>query len=287
MKRIRIAQILAGHEALQGQEIVVKGWVRAFRSNRFVQLNDGSCMANLQAVIDFEKWDESLLKRITTASALALTGTLVASQGSGQAIELQVTAIEILGDAHPDDVQKTVMQPKRHSLDFLREQAHLRFRTNTFGAVFRIRHAVAFAIHQFFNERGFYYLHTPIITGSDAEGAGEMFRVTTLDPKNPPLNDEGQIDYKQDFFGKPVNLTVSGQLEAELAATALGQVYTFGPTFRAENSNTSRHLAEFWMIEPEVAFNDLKDNMDLTEDFLKYICAYVLENCAADVQFLD
>lgn len=287
MKRIRIAQVLAGHEALQGQEIVVKGWVRAFRSNRFVQLNDGSCMANLQGVIDFEKWDESLLKRITTASALALTGTLVASQGAGQAIELQVTAIEILGDAHPDDVQKTVMQPKRHSLDFLREQAHLRFRTNTFGAVFRIRHAVAYAIHQFFNERGFYYLHTPIITGSDAEGAGEMFRVTTLDAKNPPLAADGQIDYKQDFFGKAVNLTVSGQLEAELAATALGQVYTFGPTFRAENSNTSRHLAEFWMIEPEVAFNDLNDNMDLTEDFLKYICAYVLDNCAADVQFLD
>ena len=287
MKRIRISQILAGHEALLGQEIVVKGWVRAFRSNRFVQLNDGSCMANLQAVIDFEQCDEALLKRITTASALSLKGNLVASQGAGQLVELQVTGIEILGDAHPDDVQKTVMQPKRHSLDFLREQAHLRFRTNTFGAVFRIRHSVAFAIHQFFNERGFYYLHTPIITGSDAEGAGEMFRVTTLDPKNPPLNDEGQIDYKQDFFGKPVNLTVSGQLEAELAATALGQVYTFGPTFRAENSNTSRHLAEFWMIEPEVAFNDLKDNMDLTEDFLKYICAYVLENCAADVQFLD
>lgn len=287
MKRIRISQILAGHEALLDQEITVKGWVRAFRSNRFVQLNDGSCMANLQAVIDFEQWDEALLKRITTAAALSLSGKLIASQGSGQVVELQVTGIEILGDAHPDEVQKTVMQPKRHSLDFLREQAHLRFRTNTFGAVFRIRHAVAFAIHQFFNERGFYYLHTPIITGSDAEGAGEMFRVSTLDAKNPPLTEDGQIDYKQDFFGKPVNLTVSGQLEAELAATALGQVYTFGPTFRAENSNTSRHLAEFWMIEPEVAFNDLQDNMDLTEDFLKYICAYVLENCAADVQFLD
>ncbi|MFZ9657630.1 MAG: asparagine--tRNA ligase [Crocinitomicaceae bacterium] len=270
-----------------GQEIVVKGWVRAFRSNRFVQLNDGSCMANLQAVIDFEQWDEALLKRITTAAALSLTGTIVASQGAGQAVELQVTNIEILGDAHPDEVQKTVMQPKRHSLDFLREQAHLRFRTNTFGAVFRIRHAVAFAIHQFFNERGFFYLHTPIITGSDAEGAGEMFRVTTLDPKNPPLTDEGKVDFKEDFFGKAVNLTVSGQLEAELAATALGQVYTFGPTFRAENSNTSRHLAEFWMIEPEVAFNELKENMDLTEDFLKYICNYVLTNCAADVQFLD
>ncbi|MEY3087194.1 MAG: hypothetical protein RLZ93_1118 [Bacteroidota bacterium] len=287
MKRIRISQILAGHEALLDQEINVKGWVRAFRSNRFVQLNDGSCMANLQAVIDFENWDEALLKRITTAAALSLTGKLVASQGSGQAVELQVTGIEILGDAHPDEVQKTVMQPKRHSLDFLREQAHLRFRTNTFGAVFRIRHAVAYAIHQFFNERGFYYLHTPIITGSDAEGAGEMFRVTTLDPKNPPLNEEGKVDFKEDFFGKAVNLTVSGQLEAELAATALGQVYTFGPTFRAENSNTSRHLAEFWMIEPEVAFNNLQDNMDLTEDFLKYICAYVLDNCAADVQFLQ
>jgi asparaginyl-tRNA synthetase len=286
MKRIRISQILASHEALLDQEITVKGWVRAFRSNRFVQLNDGSCMANLQAVIDFEQWDDALLKRITTAAALSLSGKLVASQGAGQVVELQVTGIEILGDAHPDEVQKTVMQPKRHSLDFLREQAHLRFRTNTFGAVFRIRHAVAYAIHQFFNERGFYYLHTPVITGSDAEGAGEMFRVSTLDAKNPPLNEDGNIDYKQDFFGKPVNLTVSGQLEAELAATALGQVYTFGPTFRAENSNTSRHLAEFWMIEPEVAFNDLQDNMDLTEDFLKYIAAYVLENCAADVQFL-
>jgi asparaginyl-tRNA synthetase len=287
MERYRIAQILQAADALLGQEIVVKGWVRAFRSNRFVQLNDGSCMANLQAVIDFEQLDEALLKRITTAAALSLTGTIVASQGAGQAVELQVTNIEILGDAHPDEVQKTVMQPKRHSLDFLREQAHLRFRTNTFGAVFRIRHAVAFAIHQFFNERGFFYLHTPIITGSDAEGAGEMFRVTTLDPKNPPLTDEGKVDFKEDFFGKAVNLTVSGQLEAELAATALGQVYTFGPTFRAENSNTSRHLAEFWMIEPEVAFNELKENMDLTEDFLKYICNYVLTNCAADVQFLD
>ena len=287
MERYRIAQILQEADALLGQEIVVKGWVRAFRSNRFVQLNDGSCMANLQAVIDFEQWDEALLKRITTAAALSLTGTIVASQGAGQAVELQVSNIEILGDAHPDEVQKTVMQPKRHSLDFLREQAHLRFRTNTFGAVFRIRHAVAFAIHQFFNERDFFYLHTPIITGSDAEGAGEMFRVTTLDPKNPPLTDEGKVDFKEDFFGKAVNLTVSGQLEAELAATALGQVYTFGPTFRAENSNTSRHLAEFWMIEPEVAFNELKENMDLTEDFLKYICNYVLTNCAADVQFLD
>ncbi|MFM7299857.1 MAG: asparagine--tRNA ligase [Crocinitomicaceae bacterium] len=288
MKRWRISELLGQEgQALLNKEIEVKGWVRAFRSNRFIQLNDGSCMASIQAVVDFEKFDEALLKRVNTAAALSLTGVLVASQGSGQAIELQVSAIEILGDAHPDDVQRTVMQPKRHSLDFLREQAHLRFRTNTFGAVFRLRHAVAYAIHKFFNDRGFYYLHTPIITGSDAEGAGEMFRVTTLDAKNPPLDESGAVDYAKDFFGKAVNLTVSGQLEAELAALALGQVYTFGPTFRAENSNTSRHLAEFWMIEPEVAFNDLKDNMDLTEDFLKYICGYVLENCAEDLKFLN
>lgn len=288
MKRWRISELLGQEgQTLLNKEIEVKGWVRAFRSNRFIQLNDGSCMASIQAVVDFEKFDESLLKRVNTAAALSLTGILVASQGSGQAIELQVSAIEILGDAHPDDVQRTVMQPKRHSLEFLREQAHLRFRTNTFGAVFRIRHAVAYAIHKFFNDRGFYYLHTPIITGSDAEGAGEMFRVTTLDSKNPPLDESGAVDYAKDFFGKAVNLTVSGQLEAELAALALGQVYTFGPTFRAENSNTSRHLAEFWMIEPEVAFNDLKDNMDLTENFLKYICSYILENCAEDLKFLN
>ena len=288
MKRWRISQILGQEgQTLINQEITVKGWVRAFRSNRFIQLNDGSCMASIQAVVDFEKFDEALLKRITTAAALSVKGTLVESQGSGQTVELQVSEIEILGDANPDEVQKTVMQPKRHSLDFLREQAHLRFRTNTFGAVFRIRHAVAYAIHKFFNDKGFYYIHTPIITGSDAEGAGEMFRVTTLDAKNPPLNEDGSVNFKEDFFGKSVNLTVSGQLEGELAALALGQIYTFGPTFRAENSNTSRHLAEFWMIEPEVAFNDLKDNMDLTEEFLKYICNYVLTNCKEDVQFLS
>jgi asparaginyl-tRNA synthetase len=223
---------------------------------------------------------------VTTAAAICVQGELVASQGAGQAVELQVESLEILGEANPDDVQRTVMQPKKHSLEFLREQAHLRFRTNTFGAVFRIRHAVSFAIHKFFNDRGFYYIHTPIITGSDAEGAGEMFRVSTLDPKNPPLNEDGSINYKEDFFGKQVNLTVSGQLEAVLAALALGQVYTFGPTFRAENSNTSRHLAEFWMIEPEVAFNDIHDNMDLAEDMLKYICQYVIDNCPDDLQFL-
>jgi len=285
MKRKKIADLLSSPEV--GSTVLIKGWVRAFRSNRFIQVNDGSTINNIQAVVDFENFDEQLLKRVTTASAVAVTGELVESQGAGQAVEIQVSEIEILGDANPDEVQKTVMQPKRHSMEFLREQAHLRFRTNTFGAVFRIRHAVAYAIHKFFNDEGFYYLHTPIVTGSDAEGAGEMFRVTNLDAVNPPMNEDGEVDYKQDFFGKAVNLTVSGQLEAELGALALGQVYTFGPTFRAENSNTSRHLAEFWMIEPEVAFNDLKDNMDLTEDFLKYISKYVLENCADDLQFLS
>jgi asparaginyl-tRNA synthetase len=285
MERVKLVDLIKDPKI--GQEYLVKGWVRAFRSNRFIQLNDGSTINTLQAVVDFEQFDEAILKKITTAAAVGLTGTLVASQGAGQAFELQVSAIEIIGEANPDDVQRTVMQPKKHSLEFLREQAHLRFRTNTFGAVFRIRHAVAYAIHHYFNSKGFFYLHTPIITGSDAEGAGEMFRVTNLDPKNPPLNEDGSVNYKEDFFGKAVNLTVSGQLEAELAALALGQVYTFGPTFRAENSNTSRHLAEFWMIEPEVAFNDLKANMNLTEDFLKFICQYVMDNCTDDLKFLN
>jgi len=285
MKRVKIAEILS--QPAVGDTLVVKGWVRAFRSNRFIQLNDGSTINNLQAVVDFENFDEAILKKITTGAAVSLEGKLTESQGSGQAVELQVSVVEILGEANPDDIQKTVMQPKKHSLEFLREQAHLRFRTNTFGAVFRIRHAVAFAIHSFFNDKGFFYLHTPVITGSDAEGAGEMFRVTTLDPKNPPLTEAGDVDFSKEFFGKTVNLTVSGQLEAELAALALGQVYTFGPTFRAENSNTSRHLAEFWMVEPEVAFNDLTDNMDLTEEFLKHICGYILKNCADDLKFLD
>jgi asparaginyl-tRNA synthetase len=284
MKRTEIAEILKQPEI--GQNYCVKGWVRAFRSNRFIQINDGSTIHTLQAVVDFEQFDEALLKKITTASAVGLTGTLVASQGSGQAVELQVLAIDIIGEANPDDVQRTVMQPKKHSMEFLREQAHLRFRTNTFGAVFRIRHAVSYAIHKFFNDQNFYYIHTPIITGSDAEGAGEMFRVSTLDAQNPPLTEDGAIDYKQDFFGKAVNLTVSGQLEAELAALALGKVYTFGPTFRAENSNTSRHLAEFWMIEPEVAFNDIHANMDLAEEMLKYICSYVMNNFPDDLKFL-
>jgi asparaginyl-tRNA synthetase len=284
MKRVKIAEILSQPNV--GETYLIKGWVRAFRSNRFIQLNDGSTINNIQAVVDFENFDEAILKKITTASSVGLIGVLTESQGAGQSVELQVSEIEIIGEANPDDVQRTVMQPKKHSLEFLREQAHLRFRTNTFGAVFRIRHAVSYAIHKFFNDKGFYYLHTPIITGSDAEGAGEMFRVSTLDPKNPPLTEDGAVNFKEDFFGKAVNLTVSGQLEAELAALALGQVYTFGPTFRAENSNTSRHLAEFWMIEPEVAFNDIHDNMDLAEEMLKYICQYVMTNCPDDLKFL-
>jgi asparaginyl-tRNA synthetase len=285
MKRKRIKEVL--DNPTTGDLVLVKGWVRAFRSNRFIQLNDGSTINNIQAVVDFENFDEKLLKHVTTASAISVQGKLVESEGKGQSHEIAVEKIEIIGDANPDDVQKTVMQPKKHSLEFLREQAHLRFRTNTFGAVFRIRHGLTFAIHKFFNDKGFYSLHSPIITASDAEGAGETFHVTNFDLKEIPKNDKGEIDYSEDFFGKAVNLTVSGQLEAELGALALGQVYTFGPTFRAENSNTSRHLAEFWMIEPEVAFNDLNDNMDLTESFLKYLCNFVLENYPDDLNFLD
>lgn len=285
MTRTRIATVLTSNEV--NTEVLVKGWVRAFRNNSFIQINDGSTIKNIQAVIELEKFDESLLKRITTGASVAVAGTLVESQGKGQNIEIKVKSLEILGDANPEEISKTVMQPKKHNLDYLREQAHLRFRTNTFGAVFRIRHAVSYAIHKYFNDKGFFYLHTPIITGSDAEGAGEMFKVSTFEPNNAPIDEDGNVDYKKDFFGKPVNLTVSGQLEAELGALALGQVYTFGPTFRAENSNTTRHLAEFWMIEPEVAFNDLEDNMNLTEDFLKYICNYILTNCKDDLEFLN
>lgn len=285
MKRTKIAVLLNSYEL--GAEVVVKGWVRSFRNNQFIQINDGSTIKNIQAVIDLDAFDEALLKRITTGAAVGIAGTVLESQGSGQDIEIIVKSLEIIGDANPEEISKTVMQPKKHSLEYLREQAHLRFRTNVFGAVFRIRHSVAFAIHKYFNDRGYFYLHAPIITGSDAEGAGEMFHVTTIDPTNAPKNDDGSINYTKDFFGKPVSLTVSGQLEAELGALALGQVYTFGPTFRAENSNTTRHLAEFWMIEPEVAFHDLNDNMDLTEDFLKYICTYVIEHCADDLAFLN
>jgi len=268
-------------------DIEVKGWVKTFRANRFIALNDGSTINNIQCVVDFENTDEGLLKRITTGAAVHIKGLLVESQGKGQNVEVQVNTLEILGDADPEEVSKTILQPKRHTLEFLREQAHLRTRTSTFSAVMRLRSSLSFAIHDYFNKNGFYYMHTPIITGNDAEGAGEMFRVTTLDPKNPPLTEDSNVDYSQDFFGKETNLTVSGQLEAETYAMALGKVYTFGPTFRAENSNTSRHLAEFWMIEPEVAFMDLNGNMDLAEDFLKFVLNYVLENNIDDLTFLE
>ncbi|MEK9559586.1 MAG: asparagine--tRNA ligase [Flavobacteriaceae bacterium] len=267
-----------------GNEVIVMGWVRTFRSNRFIAINDGSTLRNLQCVIDFENTDEKLLREINTGACLRITGKLEESQGKGQNVEVQVATIELLGSSDPNQYP---IQPKKHSLEFLREKAHLRIRTNTFSAIMRVRSKLAFAVHQYFNEQGFFYMHTPIITGSDAEGAGEMFRVSTLDPKNPPLNEEGNIDHKEDFFGKETNLTVSGQLEGETYAMGLGKIYTFGPTFRAENSNTSRHLAEFWMIEPEMAFYDLEDNMELAEDFIKYTISYVLEHCKEDLEFLE
>lgn len=266
------------------QEVVINGWVKTFRSKRFIALNDGSTLSNIQCVVDFEKFDENLLKQIATGAAIKVKGTLVESQGKGQSVEIQVDEITIHGSADPETYP---IQPKKHSLEFLREKAHLRVRTNTFAAVMRVRSALSFAIHQYFRQNGFYYFHAPIITGSDAEGAGEMFRVTTLDEKNPPLTEAGEVDHKEDFFGKETNLTVSGQLEAEAYAMALGKVYTFGPTFRAENSNTSRHLAEFWMIEPEMAFYDLDANMDLAEDFIKNVVQYILDNCEEDLQFLE
>jgi asparaginyl-tRNA synthetase len=275
-------------QALQSSQtdiaVEVKGWVRTFRSNRFIALNDGSTINNIQAVIDFENLDEVLLKQINTGACLSIKGKLVQSQGKGQSVEIQTESLDVLGEANPEEYP---LQPKKHSLEFLREKAHLRMRTSTFSAVFRIRHAAAFAVHKYFNENGFFYMNTPVITGSDAEGAGEMFKVTNLDLNNIPKDEEGSVDFKKDFFEKETNLTVSGQLEAELAAMALSKVYTFGPTFRAENSNTSRHLAEFWMIEPEVAFNDLNDNMDLSEGFLKSVIGYVLENCKDDLAFLN
>ena len=267
--------------------VEVKGWVNSFRANRFIALNDGSTLKPLQCVLDFETMDAALLKRLSVGAAVYVKGDLVESQGRGQTLEIQVSEIVVLGEADPKLVSKTILQPKRHSLEFLREQAHLRPRTNTFGAVMRLRSSLSFAIHQYFHQNGFNYMHAPIITGSDAEGAGEMFRVTTLDPKNPPLTESGAVDYSKDFFGKETNLTVSGQLEAETYAMALGKVYTFGPTFRAENSNTSRHLAEFWMIEPEVAFMDLEGNMDLAEDFLKSVIGYILEHNSEDLNFLE
>lgn len=265
-------------------EVTVKGWVRSFRSNRFIALNDGSCLENLQCVIDFESFEEGLLKKISTGAALEVSGTLQESQGKGQRVEVQAKEVIVLGEADPETYP---IQPKKHSLEFLRANAHLRVRTNTFSAVMRLRSALSFAVHQYFRKEGFNYVHTPIITGSDAEGAGEMFRVSTLDPKAPPLTASGTVDHSKDFFGKETNLTVSGQLEAETYAMALGKVYTFGPTFRAENSNTSRHLAEFWMIEPEMAFYDLDANMDVAEDFIKNVLSYVLEHCEEDLLFLE
>ncbi|WP_408039021.1 asparagine--tRNA ligase [Tenacibaculum amylolyticum] len=282
MKTSSVKELLNSSKFLQ--EVSVKGWVRTFRSNRFIALNDGSTINNIQCVVDFENTDETLLKRINTGAAVAIQGTLVESQGKGQKVEIQATNVEVLGDSNPDEYP---IQPKRHSLEFLRENAHLRVRTNTFSAVMRVRSALSFAVHQYFQQNGFYYVNTPIITGSDAEGAGEMFKVTNFETNKAPLNEEGEIDYSQDFFGKQTNLTVSGQLEAETYAMGLGKVYTFGPTFRAENSNTTRHLAEFWMIEPEVAFNDLDANMDLSEDFIKSVLQYVLDNCEDDLAFLD
>ena len=266
------------------QEVHLKGWVRTFRANRFIALNDGSTINNIQCVVDFEATDESLLKRITTGAAVEIKGILIESQGKGQTVEIQVNTIEILGDSNPEEYP---IQPKKHSFEFLRENAHLRARTNTFGAVMRVRSMLSFAVHKYFTENGFYNFHAPIITGSDAEGAGEMFRVTTIPADSPSKNEDGSIDYRNDFFGKETNLTVSGQLEAETYAMALGKVYTFGPTFRAENSNTTRHLAEFWMIEPEVAFMDLNGNMELAEDFIKSVVTYALEHCKEDIEFLD
>lgn len=282
IRREKVKSLLQTNEF--NREVTVMGWVRTFRNNQFIAINDGSCMGNIQIVVDFNRTPEELLKRITTGAAISVKGTVVESLGKGQRVDIKADSIEILGDSDPE---KFPLQPKKHSLEFLREIAHLRFRTNTFNAVFKVRHALAFAIHQFYNERGFVYVHTPIITASDAEGAGEMFKVTTLDLDNVPRTEDGKIDYAEDFFARSANLTVSGQLEGELAAMAFGQIYTFGPTFRAENSNTTRHLAEFWMIEPEVAFADLEDNMQLAEDMLKYVIDYAVKNCAEELAFLN
>jgi asparaginyl-tRNA synthetase len=285
VRRTKIKDLLKSESF--GHDVQVQGWVRTKRGNNniaFVAINDGSIIHNIQVVVDVPNFDENLIKDITTGASLRVIGKLVQSQGKGQTVEIQASEIELYGTADPETYP---LQKKGHTLEFLREIAHLRPRTNTFGAVFRIRHALAYAVHKFYNDKGFYYLHTPIVTGSDAEGAGAMFRVTTLDPVNPPKTKEGEVDYSKDFFGKETNLTVSGQLEGELGATALSEIYTFGPTFRAENSNTPRHLAEFWMIEPEMAFYDIDDNMDLAEEFLHYIISYALEHCKDDIEFLN
>ena len=285
MKNQRIAEILKS--GAKDCDITVKGWVRTKRGNKnvaFIALNDGSCVTNIQVVVDLASCNEETLKAVTTGSCIRVDGKLVKSPGAGQGVEVQATNIEVYGTADPESYP---LQKKGHTLEFLRDIAYLRPRTNTFGAIFRIRHAMAYAIHKYFNDHGFYYWHTPLITGSDCEGAGAMFNVTTLDIANPPRTEDGAVDYSQDFYGKPCNLTVSGQLEGELGALALGQIYTFGPTFRAENSNTPRHLSEFWMIEPEMAFYELEDNMELAEDFLKYLINYALENCREDLEFMN
>ncbi len=285
MKRKRVKELLDGHAV--GESVLVKGWVRTKREIKnvaFVSLNDGSTIHNIQIVFEINSFPAEQLKDVTTGASLSVTGRLVASQGKGQSVEIQADTLHIYGRCDPETYP---LQKKGHSMEYLREIAHLRFRTNTFGAVMRVRHAMAYAVHKYYNDRGFYYLHTPIITGSDAEGAGEMFHVTTLDLANVPRTKEGAVDYDRDFFGKPTNLTVSGQLEGELGALALGEIYTFGPTFRAENSNTPRHLAEFWMIEPEMAFWDINDNMDLAEDFTRYLIKYALDNCGDDLDFLN
>lgn len=282
MKRTKIKALLSQEPT--GQQVLVQGWVRTFRNNQFIAINDGSTIQNIQAVVELNSQEESILKRITTGACVSVSGNLIPSPAKGQTAELKVTQLEILGDS---DAEKFPLQPKKHSLEFLREIAHLRSRTNTISAVMRVRHAMAFAIHKFFNDRGFFYVHTPIITGSDAEGAGDMFHVTTLDISKPPRDEEGHVNHKEDFFGKETNLTVSGQLEGETYALALGEIYTFGPTFRAENSNTTRHLAEFWMIEPEMAFYDIQDNMQLATDLLQYLVRYALDNCKEDLEFLN
>lgn len=284
IRRIKVKELLSTEP---GKEVLAKGWVRTKRGNKnvtFIALNDGSTINNIQIVAETSKFDDELLKRITTGACIGVSGQLVASLGSGQAVEIQAGSLTVYGEADPETYP---LQKKGHSMEFLRSIAHLRPRTNTFGAVLRIRHAMAFAIHKYFNDRGFVYLHTPLITASDCEGAGEMFQVTTLDMENLPRTEDGKVDYTQDFFGKQTSLTVSGQLEGELGAMALGEIYTFGPTFRAENSNTPRHLAEFWMVEPEMAFYEIEDNMELAEDFIKYLVRYALENCQDDLKFLN
>jgi len=285
MKRSTVKELLGAME--KNREVLLKGWVRTRRGNNqlaFIAVNDGTIIHSIQVVADLNSFPEEEMKRVTTGCSISVTGTLVESMGKGQSVEIQAREIEVLGDCDPEIYP---LQKKGHSMEFLREIAHLRFRTNTFGAVFRIRHALAYAIHKYYNDKGFFYLHTPIITASDAEGAGAMFKVTTLDLKNTPETEEGEIDFNQDFFGRPTNLTVSGQLEGELGALALSSIYTFGPTFRAENSNTPRHVAEFWMIEPEMAFYDIHENMDLAEDFLKYLIKYTLDHCIDDLEFLN